>query len=39
VADRVGPNAHEEWRANHARVSIGLMEALKSKGLFTTANA
>jgi purine-nucleoside phosphorylase len=38
VADRVGPNAHEEWRANNARVSIGLMEALKSKGLFTTAN-
>lgn len=28
VANRVGPNAHEEWLANHARVSRSLVEAL-----------
>ena len=34
VANRVGPEAHEEWRANHARLSLALMEALESGGLF-----
>ena len=28
VANRVGPAAHEEWRANHARASRRLLEAL-----------
>lgn len=28
VANRVGPGAHAEWRANHARVSRALVEAL-----------
>jgi purine-nucleoside phosphorylase len=28
VANRVGPAAHEEWRANHARASRLLVEAL-----------
>jgi len=28
VANRVGPAAHEEWRANHARASRALVEAL-----------
>lgn len=28
VANRVGPDAHAEWRANHARVSRALVEAL-----------
>jgi nucleoside phosphorylase len=28
VANRVGPDAHAEWRANHARVSLKLIEAL-----------
>lgn len=29
VANRVGPKAHEEWRANHARASAALVEALR----------
>jgi len=29
VANRVGPDAHAEWRANHARVSRALVEALR----------
>jgi nucleoside phosphorylase len=28
VANRVGPAAHAEWKANHARVSRALVEAL-----------
>ena len=28
VANRVGPGAHAEWKANHARVSRKLIEAL-----------
>jgi nucleoside phosphorylase len=28
VANRVGPDAHAEWMANHARVSRALIEAL-----------
>jgi hypothetical protein len=28
VANRVGPDAHVEWKANHARVSSKLVEAL-----------
>lgn len=28
VANRVGPDAHDEWKANHARVSRALIEAL-----------
>jgi len=34
VANRVGPEAHREWRENHERVSRALMEALKGHGLF-----
>ena len=34
VANRVGPEANLEWRANHERVSRALMEALKGQGLF-----
>ena len=34
VANRVGPEAHAEWRANHARLSRALMEALEEGGLF-----
>ena len=29
VANRVGPDAHAEWKANHARVSRALVEALR----------
>jgi nucleoside phosphorylase len=29
VANRVGPGAHAEWKANHARVSRALIEALR----------
>ncbi len=29
VANRVGPAAHEEWRANHARASRALVDALR----------
>jgi purine-nucleoside phosphorylase len=34
VANRVGPDAHAEWRANHDRVSRYLMDELKSQGIF-----
>ena len=30
VANRVGPDAHAEWRENHARVSRALVEALRT---------
>jgi purine-nucleoside phosphorylase len=30
VANRVGPTAHEEWLANHVRVSRALVESLRS---------
>lgn len=33
VANRVGPRAHEEWRANHARVSAALLRALRDRGV------
>jgi purine-nucleoside phosphorylase len=33
VANRVGPAAHAEWRANHARVSRALLEALREAGV------
>jgi nucleoside phosphorylase len=33
VANRVGPGAHAEWRAHHARVSAALIRALASAGL------
>jgi len=29
VANRVGPEAQAEWRANHARVSRELVEAIR----------
>ena len=35
VANRVGPEAHGEWLANHERVSLALMEALVAAGVFT----
>jgi purine-nucleoside phosphorylase len=31
VANRVGPRAHEEWRANHAWVSRALVERLRAE--------
>lgn len=34
VANRVGPNAHAEWTANHAAVSARLVAALKTSGVF-----
>jgi len=34
VANRVGPNAHAEWQANHARVSRELVEALRAARVF-----
>jgi purine-nucleoside phosphorylase len=33
VANRVGPAAHDEWRANHARASRALVERLRSLGV------
>lgn len=33
VANRVGPDAHAEWRASHGRVSRALVEALRSRGV------
>jgi nucleoside phosphorylase len=33
VANRVGPGAHEEWRAHHARVSRQLVAALRERGV------
>lgn len=34
VANRVGPNAHAEWKANHARVSGELRKALVAGAVF-----
>jgi purine-nucleoside phosphorylase len=34
VANRVGPEAHGEWRANHERVSRDLLDALAGAGVF-----
>jgi nucleoside phosphorylase len=34
VANRVGPEAHHEWKANHERVSRELMATLKGLGVF-----
>jgi len=34
VANRVGPDAHAEWKANHARASRELVEALVAGGVF-----
>lgn len=34
VANRVGPNAHAEWKANHARVSTELVKTLFAVGVF-----
>jgi len=33
VANRVGPEAHAEWKANHARVSSELVAALRAAGV------
>jgi purine-nucleoside phosphorylase len=33
VANRVGPTAHAEWRASHARVSAELVAALRRAGV------
>ncbi len=33
VANRVGPRAHEEWSANHVRVSEVLLAALRGRGV------
>ena len=33
VANRVGPDAHAEWKREHARVSAALVEALRSTAL------
>jgi purine-nucleoside phosphorylase len=33
VANRVGPSAHAEWKANHARVSAALVEELRRRGV------
>jgi purine-nucleoside phosphorylase len=35
VSDRVGPNAHLEWVANHARVSQRLINSLMNKKVFS----
>jgi len=34
VANRVGPDAHVEWKANNVRVSQSLIETLMAKGVF-----
>ena len=34
VSNRVGPDAHAEWKVNNARVSQSLIEMLKAKGVF-----
>jgi Phosphorylase superfamily len=34
VANRVGPDAHLEWRANHSSVSEGLISRLLQSGFF-----
>lgn len=31
VANRVGPDAHAEWKASHARVSRALVDALRAR--------
>ena len=33
VANRVGPRAHQEWTANHARASAALIAALRAHGV------
>ncbi len=33
VANRVGPDAHAEWKASHAGVSAALVEALRARGV------
>ena len=33
VANRVGPDAHAEWKGSHARVSAALVEALRARGV------
>lgn len=37
VANRVGPGAHEEWKANHARASQALRAALEAGGVLPAA--
>lgn len=34
VANRVGPDAHPEWSANHAACSQALVKALRERGVF-----
>jgi len=34
VANQVGPEAHDQWRANHEQASRTLMDALRSAGVF-----
>lgn len=36
VANRVGPDAHAEWRANHARSSARLIAALREAAVLPT---
>jgi nucleoside phosphorylase len=33
VANRVGPDAHAEWRASHAAASRALVDALRARGV------
>jgi purine-nucleoside phosphorylase len=33
VANAVGPDAHAQWKANHARVSRELVAALRARGV------
>jgi purine-nucleoside phosphorylase len=35
VANRVGPEAHAQWRSNHARVSRELIAALRARDWFS----
>lgn len=35
VANRVGPEAHSEWMANHAEASMRLVGALRGKGILS----
>lgn len=37
VANRVGPGARAEWKANHARVSEALVAALRAHGILQEA--
>jgi purine-nucleoside phosphorylase len=39
VANRVGPTAHLEWKANHARASAALVSALGAAGLLGPGGA